>query len=88
MVKIWSEVLDVEQIGIDDDFLELGGHSLQAVQIISRVIGVFRVNLPIQTLFDTPTIAGMALIIIENISGQIELSEMERMLDAVESVAI
>ena len=43
LVKIWAEVLGLDQVGIFDDFLELGGDSLLASQVISRVIRTFRV---------------------------------------------
>ena len=60
---IWAEVLGLTQIGIHDNFLELGGHSLRATQIVSRVRDAFQVELPLPCLFATPTIAGLAKII-------------------------
>jgi amino acid adenylation domain-containing protein len=64
--KIWAEVLCVDQIGIHDNFLDLGGHSLAATRIISRVVQMFRVELPIKALFDSPTVAQMATVIMSN----------------------
>ena len=60
LVTIMSEVLDVERVGIHDGFFDLGGHSLLAVQVIARVRKVFRVELPMRSLFTEPTIAGLA----------------------------
>jgi len=57
---IWTEILGIELIGIDDDFLDLGGDSLAAVRIASRVLKAFQVDLSPQELFDAPTIAEMA----------------------------
>ncbi len=57
---IWAEVLELSQIGPTDDFFELGGHSLLATQVISRVRQAFRTDLPVRTLFEAPTIAGLA----------------------------
>jgi acyl carrier protein len=54
------EILGLEQVGIYDSFLELGGHSLNAVQIISRVQTLFGVELSIRSFFDSTTIATMA----------------------------
>jgi pristinamycin I synthase 3 and 4 len=56
----WSEVLGVDQIGIDDNFFELSGHSLNTTQVISRLSTAFNVDLPLRTMFESPTVAGMA----------------------------
>src|SRR5262249_11662490 len=60
LAKIWAEVLGVTEVGIHDDFLELGGDSLRAAQIVSRVTRHLRVQLPMTTLFGAPTVAEMA----------------------------
>jgi amino acid adenylation domain-containing protein/non-ribosomal peptide synthase protein (TIGR01720 family) len=54
---IWSEVLGVERVGIHDNFFELGGHSLLAMQVISRVRESFKVELPLQSVFEAPTLS-------------------------------
>jgi amino acid adenylation domain-containing protein len=60
IADIWSEVFDVEPIGVHDNFFELGLHSLLAMQVISRLRDAFDVHLPLRALFENPTIASLA----------------------------
>jgi len=53
-------VLSVEQVGRDDDFFALRGHSLLAAQLMSRVCDVFATDLPLQCLFEHPSLRGFA----------------------------
>jgi amino acid adenylation domain-containing protein len=53
---IWREVLGVERVGIDDNFFALGGHSLKATQVMSRVRQACAVELPLRSLFAWPTV--------------------------------
>ena len=57
---IWSEVLGIKCIGISHSFFDLGGHSLLATRVISRVRGIFEVEVPLRSLFEFPTVGGLA----------------------------
>ena len=63
LVGIWSTVLKVETVGITDRFLDLGGHSLLAIRVLGRISKELSVRLALRSLFETPTIAEIALII-------------------------
>jgi natural product biosynthesis luciferase-like monooxygenase protein/amino acid adenylation domain-containing protein len=58
--EIWLEVLGLRQVGVHDNFFEIGGHSLNATQAMLRAGKTFGVELPLQELFTTPTIAELA----------------------------
>ncbi|MBV9790939.1 MAG: LLM class flavin-dependent oxidoreductase, partial [Chloroflexi bacterium] len=60
VASLWERVLGVQNVGVHDNFFMLGGHSLLATQILSRVRETFQVELALSTLFNTPTVAGMA----------------------------
>jgi amino acid adenylation domain-containing protein len=65
LAEIWAAVLRVERVGIRDNFFELGGHSLLATQLMSRVRNAFNVELPLRSLFESPTLVELASVIIE-----------------------
>ena len=60
VARIWSEVLGHACVGIHDNFFELGGHSLVAAQAVSRLKEAFKIQLSIRSLFEKPTVAGLA----------------------------
>ena len=60
LAGLWSELLGVVRVGAGDSFFDLGGHSLIATQLVSRVRSAFGVELPLAAVFETPTLEGMA----------------------------
>jgi amino acid adenylation domain-containing protein len=65
IADIWAEILKLECLGVHDNFFDLGGHSLLATRVISRIRQEFQTDLPLRTLFENPTIAGVAAHITE-----------------------
>jgi acyl transferase domain-containing protein/thioesterase domain-containing protein/acyl carrier protein len=65
LTGIWQSLLGIDQIGVDDSFFDLGGHSLIAVRLFAQVKKAYGVDFPISVLFEAPTIAACAAMIAE-----------------------
>lgn len=87
LVQIWADTLKLDHVGINDNFFDLGGHSLNASQIVSRVFQHFRVQIPIQALYESPTVAEMAAVIKEHKGDNLTVKELEQILTEVESLS-
>jgi amino acid adenylation domain-containing protein len=61
LCSIWCEVLELDEVGIDDNFFDVGGHSLSGMRVLARVRRDLRVDIPIRRLFDHPTIGELAV---------------------------
>jgi acyl carrier protein len=60
LVAIWQEVLKIARVGVEDNFFDLGGHSLLMMQLVSRVERVLGIAMPVRSFFEFPTIAALA----------------------------
>jgi amino acid adenylation domain-containing protein len=60
LVELWKDLLGAKQIDIHDNFFDLGGHSLLAANLISRVQAALHVEIAMRSLFESPTVAGLA----------------------------
>lgn len=83
LARMWKELLSLERIGIHDNFLELGGHSLMVMQIISRVRADFGLEISLHEVFRTPTIKGLATIIEQAFLASSEADKINEMLTEV-----
>jgi len=88
LIKIWEEALDICPIGVHDNFFDLGGDSLVASRIVSRVIQQFELEIPLQSLFQSPTIVEMACVINQHQEGKkASGKELEQIWSEVESLS-
>jgi acyl carrier protein len=83
LVRIWAEVLRVDRVSVLDRFFDLGGHSLMATQVISRIRDVFIVDVPLAVMFVDETLGELAAriddLLVDHISGMSE-EDSERLL--------
>jgi len=63
IAAIWEEVLDVPQVGVHDNFFDLGGHSLIATRIMARIESIFQVKLALRRMFETPTVSELSFLV-------------------------
>ena len=78
LADIWAEVLGLSSVGVHDNFFDIGGHSLMATQVVSRTRLSFRVELPLQALFEAPTVAELAEHIVRRLAPDGAASLPER----------
>ncbi|MBD2357843.1 amino acid adenylation domain-containing protein [Tolypothrix sp. FACHB-123] len=77
LAEIWSQILAIEQVGIDDNFFDLGGHSLLTAQLLHQVEEVIPVKLPLYYLLREPTIAGLikAINVAQGLDSAVSIEE-------------
>ena len=83
IAAIWQELLRLDRVSIHDNFFELGGHSLLTTQLLARIRKAFQQDLPLRSLFDTPTIAGIAAVFELNRQTVDAFAGVDRNADAI-----
>jgi hypothetical protein len=76
LADIWAQVLELDRVGIHDDFFGLGGHSLLAAQVVARIRTSLGLPVPLHAIFATPTIASLA----ESVAAEPGGQEVEALL--------
>jgi acyl carrier protein len=79
VAEIWGEILGLDEVGAHDDFFERGGHSLLATQVVSRIRDWFGVELPMQTLFNSPSVAEFARVLSKTLEAAPSTSSIPRL---------
>lgn len=87
LAEIWAEVLNVKEIGVNDSFFALGGHSLSAVQVAFRVRQVFGIDFPLRMLFQAPTLADLAGRVEGMLVEHADTTQLDRLIEEIEQMS-
>jgi amino acid adenylation domain-containing protein len=85
LASIWAQLLRQERVGVQDNFFSMGGHSLLVVQVATRIRESLGIDVPIQRLFELPTVAELAVEVIQRHVELTDSSELARLLEEMES---
>ncbi|HJT57660.1 MAG TPA: phosphopantetheine-binding protein, partial [Ktedonobacteraceae bacterium] len=80
LAGIWSEVLGVSRVGLDDNFFEVGGHSLLSTRVAARVYDAFQVELPLRSLFEKTTVSEQAALLLHNPDERARIEKTAQLL--------
>jgi acyl transferase domain-containing protein len=87
IVNIWQDLFGIERVGIHDNFFDLGGNSLLAIQIITQIRKAFEIELPMSSFFtETPTVAGHARVVMEHRFTDSEVEELHDLISEIEAL--
>ncbi|HEY0558337.1 MAG TPA: amino acid adenylation domain-containing protein [Thermoanaerobaculia bacterium] len=87
LADCWCDVLQIEKVSIHDNFFDLGGHSLTATQLVSRIRDRFDLDLPLVRVFERPTVELLGLEIIQRQASREEEADLEALLSELESLS-
>jgi acyl carrier protein len=85
LCDIWSELLGLKRVGIRDNFFKIGGHSLAATRLSSRLRDTFSVDLTLRSLLAYPTVENMATVIDNLLMEELDSASVNQILEEIES---
>lgn len=88
LADIWVQVLNIKQVGVHDNFFLLGGHSLLATRLISMIRDAFKIDLPLRSVFERPTIADFATLIVEKQVKEVDNQVIAQILAEIKKASV
>ena len=85
--EVWQQVLGIKDLGVHDNFFDLGGNSLVATQVMSRLRRIFEVELCVRALFEAPTVARLAGTVREGTIGQLDSKTVADMVKEIKQLS-
>jgi hypothetical protein len=86
LAGLFAQVLGIERLGVNDSLLELGVHSLLAIQLVSRIRHACEVDLPLRTLLEAGSVARLAVAVVKAQAERVEHAEIDRLLSELEGL--
>lgn len=87
LCALWADVLGLDKVGTSDDFFKLGGHSLLATQLVMRIQKAFGGDIALRSLFEAPTVAAFAALMMRERLDSVDASDLAGMLDQLEGMS-
>jgi acyl carrier protein len=87
LAAIVKEILQIDKVGVKDSFFDLGGHSMMATQVVSRIRDAFDVEISLRVLFERPTVEGIALSVTEAQTEDGDDEDIDALLDEIEDLS-
>jgi acyl carrier protein len=85
LAPIVAEILDLPEVGVDENFFFLGGHSFLGTQLIARISSEFGIELPLRTIFDAPTVHQLGEKVEESLVDAIAAMSEEEVLHSLDA---
>jgi len=87
LVDLWQEVLGINPIGVSDNFFDLGGHSLKATRLLSKVRSIFRTQLPLSVVFEATTIEALACALVQHEPKPGQTEKIAHVLQRIKNIS-
>jgi acyl carrier protein len=87
LVELWQDALGINPIGVSDNFFDLGGHSLKATRLLSKVRSIFRTELPLSAVFEATTVEALACALVEHEPKPGQSAKIAQVLKRIKSIS-